>query len=183
MREIEVKAKVKNIEQLITTLEAAGVKLSAPLKQHDVVWFEAGASLGDMAGKNVVRIRTENDTKSIFTLKQTIAHLDKLEHETIIENPVEMRTAIELMHYKLFTEITKTRRKTQIGDIEICIDDVNNLGTFIEAEKLCADDVDGDAVRNELWRLLEQFAISKKDEVTKGYDILMREKLTTAEAS
>lgn len=182
MREIEVKAKVKNIEQLITTLEAASVKLSVPLKQRDIVYAEPGA-ISNQPGYNYVRVRIENDDKAILTLKQTVKDLDKIELETEISDADQMLKILQMMRYELFNDLTKIRRKAKIGAIELCVDEVENLGTFIEAEKLCADDVDGDAVRNELWRLLEQFAISKKDEVTKGYDILMREKLTTAEAS
>lgn len=177
MREIEIKARVRDATALMQALASAGVQLGEPLKQHDVVWFEKGADLANMTGWNVVRIRTENDVRSIFTLKQTVADLDKLEHETAIENPSEMRAAIELMHYELFVEVVKTRRKTKLGDIELCVDEVEHLGTFIEAEKLCPDDADGDTVRAELWQLLESFGISRADETTKGYDILMREHL------
>lgn len=175
MREIEIKARVKNKDQLISLLETKGYKLSAPLKQHDEVWYEPGAPVGAV-GKNVLRIRTQNDTTTIFTLKQTIAALDKIEHETEIADAEQMRTIINLMHYLPYASVIKTRRKAMIGDIEVCVDDITGLGVFIEAEKLCANDADGDTVRDELWSLLSEFGVSKDSQVTKGYDVLMYEK-------
>lgn len=175
MREIEVKARVQDADALLAALKSHGVVLSEPLKQHDIVWFEQGSDPKNMVGRNVLRIRTENDAQATFALKQTVADLDKIEHETIIDNPEEMRAAIELMHYELYVEVVKLRRKAKFGDYEICVDEVSQLGTFIEIEKLCDETADGDAVRDELWQVLAKLGISGSDEVTQGYDILMRE--------
>ena len=175
MREIEIKARVDDSAKLLETLVRAGVQLGAPLTQHDIIWLEPGAQAGEV-GRNVLRIRTENDTKTIFTLKKTIASLDKLEHETEVINADEMRSIIDLLGFELYSEVTKTRRKANVGDIEICLDEITGLGTFLEAEMLCADDANGDAVRIKLWELVSIFGIEKTAETTKGYDILMREK-------
>lgn len=174
MREIEIKARVHDQDRLVAALKQKGAIMSEPIKQHDEVWYEPGAPVGTV-GKNVLRIRTQNDTTTIFTLKQTVAALDKIEHELEVANAEQMRAIIELMHYVPYSSITKTRRKTHIGEIEVCVDDVEGLGRFIEAEKLCANDSDGDAVREELWDLFEELGISKDDQVTKGYDVLMYE--------
>lgn len=174
MREIEIKARVTSKEQLFESLHTRGIALSDPIKQHDEVWYEPGAPIGTI-GKNTLRIRTQNDTTSIFTLKQTVAALDKIEHETTIDNAEQMRAIIMLMHYIPYSALTKVRRKATVGDIEICVDEVEGLGTFIEAEKLCANNADGDATRDELWELLSTIGISKANQVTKGYDVLMHE--------
>lgn len=174
MREIEIKAQVSDKDRLIAALEQKGGALSEPIKQHDEVWYEPGAPIGTI-GKNVLRIRNQNDTTTIFTLKQTVAALDKIEHESEVADAEQMRAIIELMHYIPYSNITKIRRKTHVGDTEVCVDDVEGLGLFIEAEKLCANDSDGDAVREELWHLFNELGISKDDQVTKGYDVLMHE--------
>lgn len=176
MREIEVKASVANKESLLRALEAAGIQLGEPLKQRDIVYNEPGATTAT-PGHNFLRVRIENDTKATFTLKQTVKDLHKIEHETEISNPDEMIAMIELMRYELFNDLTKIRRKTKVGDVEICFDEVEGLGSFIEAEKIAGEDVDAEAIRVELWHILETYGVDRGGEVTKGYDILMREKL------
>ena len=176
MREIEIKAKVKNHDAIEAALKSAGIVLGPALKQHDVVYNEPGKTTPGN-GHNFLRIRTENDTISTFTLKQTVKGLDKIEHETDVSDPVELERMIELMHFEQFSDPTKPRRKAKFADYEICLDEIDGLGTYIEIEKLCPDDADGEAVHEELWSVLESFGVNRDDEVTSGYDILMREKL------
>jgi predicted adenylyl cyclase CyaB len=79
-----------------------------------------------------------------------------------------------------YSDLTKTRQKAKLTDIEICLDTVDQLGTFIEAEKLTADDADYQAVIDELWVVFEALGITRDDEVTDGYDVLMNKKFATA---
>lgn len=176
MREIEVKAKVHDKDSLITKLKSHGVELSVPLKQRDIVYHEPGA-LPTIVGSNFLRVRIENDKNATFTLKQTVKDLDKIEHETEISDATEMLKIIELLHYEPFNDLTKIRQKGTFKDYEICLDEVENLGIFVELEKLADDDADGEAVKKELWQALDELGIREQDHVTKGYDVLMREKL------
>ena len=70
-------------------------------------------------------------------------------------------------------KVTKVRQTTNVGEFEICIDEVEDLGSFIEIEKI--SDEDSDAVRSELNDFLEILGVSASDEVHKGYDILIME--------
>lgn len=42
---------------------------------------------------------------------------------------------------------------------------------------ICDEDEDASAVQEKLWNLLEPFGISRVNEETSGYDILMRRQL------
>jgi predicted adenylyl cyclase CyaB len=106
--------------------------------------------------------------------------MDSIEHETEVADDVELEKIIEQLSFVPYSDLTKTRQKAKLTDIEICIDTVEELGTFIEAEKLTADDVDYQAVIDELWVVFEALGISRDDEVTDGYDVLMNKKLATA---
>jgi adenylate cyclase class 2 len=174
MREIEIKAKVTSKDGLLATLQAKGIELGEPKKQHDVVYAEPNA-VEDPSAHNWLRIRTEDDKMVIFTLKRSInGQLDNIEHEVRVDNSDEMDSIIKHLGYEHFSDLTKIRRKTMVGDIEICLDEVPELGIYIEAEKLCAEEVDGDKVVNELWQLLESLGVHRSDEETHGYDVLMR---------
>lgn len=177
MREIEIKAKVSDKTSLIEKLTAAGVMLGDPLKQHDVVYARPGAINGN-PDENWLRIRTQNDEKHIFTLKRSMTgELDSIEHEVTINNDDEMRAIIKYLGYELFSDLTKIRQKANIDNIEICLDEVPELGVFIEAEMICDEDEDAIVIQQKLWNLLEPFGVSRVNEEASGYDILMRRKL------
>ena len=174
MREIEIKARVADSDDLISKLEKQGIELGKPLKQHDVVFGQIGVKDG-VKGSIWLRIRTENDSKITFNLKKAIAgQLDNIEHETDIEDAEEMRSIIETMGFELYSDLTKIRRKAKHEDLEVCFDEVPGLGKFIEAEKMVDNDANGEEVTNDLWKFFNSLGISKRDEETYGYDVLER---------
>ncbi len=173
MREIEIKARVTNKQGLLKTLSDKGVVLSSPIKQHDVVYGIKDAG-ENSPGSVWLRIRTENDTKTIFTLKKQVqGGLDSLEHETEVADAEEMEAIIHQLGFVLYSDLTKSRQKAKIGEIEICLDEVEEIGVYIEAEKLAKEDADGDEAVKELWEILSDLGIRRADEVFDGYDVLL----------
>ncbi len=180
MREIEIKARTNGSATIIAALEARTITVSTPVKQYDRVF-----GLPEEVGDNInhapwLRIRTEtkNDqVTTILTLKKTVTRqLDSIEHETEVTDSQEMAHIIRHLGFVPYVELTKTRQKAIVGDIEICLDHVDGLGDFIEAEKMTDEDADYDAVVAELWEVFESFGISKDDAVTDGYDVLLKNK-------
>ncbi|HSW91279.1 MAG TPA: class IV adenylate cyclase [Candidatus Saccharimonadales bacterium] len=178
MREIEIKARTADKKAFIDALIERGVAVSDPVTQHDRVFGVAGVDGDD--GDNAapwLRIRTETKqgaTKHIFTLKKSVTNqMDSIEHETEIADETELEKIIEHIGFVPFSDLTKTRQKAHFGEIELCIDTVDGLGDFVEAEKLTDEDADYDTVANELWKVLEECGVSRDDYVTEGYDVLM----------
>lgn len=181
MREIEIKAMVQDKASLLRAIKNAGIQLSAPIKQHDVVYGQAGVA-DNAPGSIWLRIRTENDAKSIFTLKQQhTGGLDSIEHETEISDAKELAAIIDALGFTLYSDLVKTRQKAHYNDIEICLDEVENLGTFIEAEKLTEEDSDGKSIVEELWSKLEKIGVDRSNEVFDGYDVLLNRKLASTQ--
>jgi adenylate cyclase class 2 len=176
MREIEIKAKVSNKQALIDKITQSGIQLSDPIKQHDVVYGQKDVA-DNAPGSIWLRIRTENDTKIIFTLKQSHqGGLDSIEHETEVSDSEELASIILRLGFTLYSDLIKTRQKAKFNDIEICVDDVEGLGVFIEAEQLANEDADGELIAKNLWSELEKFGVDRSDEVFEGYDVLMNKK-------
>lgn len=186
MREIEIKVKLADIDSARQSLEKAGIVLSQPKEQHDVVYClpENLQSVGGDTSVNWLRIRTENDTTAYFTLKRSVSgSLDSIEHETVVEKSDELAKILDYMGYVVFSDLTKTRQTGHYGEsIEICLDEVSPLGGFIELEKLCADDVDGAAIEKELFAALALLDVEYTERMTKGYDELMNDYLAQSEA-
>ncbi len=153
--------------------------MSEPLIQRDQVFGLPGVDGGDNTnGAPWLRIRTETKngiTRQIFTLKKSVTNqMDSIEHETEINDALELAAIIKHLGFTPYSDLTKSRQKARMGDIELCIDRVEGLGDFVEAEKLTEDDADYDAVAEELWQILESFGIKRSVQVIDGYDVLMR---------
>jgi adenylate cyclase class 2 len=160
-------------------LKTQSVVLSEPIVQHDRVFSPGDVDNHSSERKDAswlrIRAETKNDkTKHIFTLKKSVTtSLDNVEHETEVLDERELERIIHHLGFTPFSDITKTRQKAMVGDIEICVDAVDGLGDFIEAESLTGEDVDYEAVVAKLWMILERFGVSREDNVTDGYDVLM----------
>ncbi len=64
-----------------------------------------------------------------------------------IEDANEIAHMLERLGYAHGVPIKKTRQIAKYNQLEICIDEVDGLGIFIEVEQLTNDDVDGDEIQ------------------------------------
>lgn len=178
MREIEIKVRVHDKSKLLTLLAEGGVVLSHPVTHHDRVFGPNGVD-GDDGGNSApwLRIRTEikdGQARHIFTLKKSITNqMDSIEHETEVADDQELAKIIEYINFVPYSDLTKTRQKAQVGEIEVCVDTVDGLGDFIEAEILTDEAADYESVAATLWVFLEQFGVLRADHVEEGYDVLL----------
>lgn len=183
MREIEIKVQLKDASETLKKLEQAGVVLSAPKTQHDVVYcLPQDLHSGPSPEVNWLRIRTEDEKTVYFTLKRSVSgSLDSIEHETTVEKGSELEAILGYLGYVVYSDLTKTRRTGHYGDsIEVCFDEVAPLGSFIELEKLCELDVDGEVVEQELLATLDTLGVEYTERMTRGYDELMNDMLANA---
>lgn len=174
MREIEIKIKVKDLDSLEQDLVKAGCVFSEPIKQDDVV-YSAGPDSGarptlGTEGHLAIRIRRQGNTAE-FTLKQQKSgEMDNIEHETKVDKPEAIHEILGLLGWKPQIEVKKIRKKGKLGKYEICLDRVEELGDFMEIEKMTDNNDDPETVRKELFDALKPLGFSEKDEETRGYD-------------
>lgn len=175
MREIEVKMRVDDVSSLEQKLKNKGCVLSAPINQHDIIYSRGGTSEWESAeeGDIVIRIRRQGD-KAEFNLKQQkSSELDNLEYESQVANPEAIHHILLLLGWTPQVEVKKIRKKGKLGEYEICLDEVERLGSFVELEKLTDDNADPAKVQEELLQIVESFDISRTDLEVRGYDTLM----------
>jgi adenylate cyclase, class 2 len=169
--EIEVKAKVNDFEELKNKLKELGCVLSEPTIQDDYIYNKKGINLKEKKDTPVLRIRQQGE-KILFTLKKNRNNeLDCIEKELEIKDKNIMEDIFVLLDYEKTVEVHKKRIKTNYKEYEICLDEVDGLGSFIEVEKL--SDEDGEKIQNELFDFLETLGISKSNRVFQGYDTLV----------
>jgi adenylate cyclase, class 2 len=177
--EIEVKARIKDRAALVEKLAAMSCILSEPVVQDDTVYVENVGSLNlFMVNKVFLRIRIIDDAKVILTAKQSkdkaARNLIKLEHEVSVDSAEEARAMLIMMGYREAVHVRKSRQVATYGNYEICIDEIDDLGSFIEVEAM-GDESRALEIQDKLWQFLHSLDISPRDKITKGYDILMLE--------
>lgn len=173
MREIEIKLRVNDLRSLEKKLKERGCVLSTPIRQLDTVYTRGNnvdVFAGTKEGNIVIRIRRQDDKAELNLKQQRSGELDNIECESKIDDPEAVHQILLLLGWQPQVEVKKIRRKGKLGIYEICLDQVEELGNFVELEKLTADDADPQEVRGELICALEDLGLSRADEEQKGYD-------------
>ena len=175
MQEIEVKSWVEKPEPFLAALKTAGIVLGDPVTQDDVIYVTGDWEFTRfMNDRNIIRIRQQNGT-TIFTLKRPgVNELDTaIEEEVTVSDAKTLDRMLKLLEYRPILEVHKTRAKAQHQGMEICLDQVEGIGTFIEVERL-VEQGDAEAIQEELFQFLESLDITRENRVTRGYDTLVR---------
>jgi len=173
MREIEIKLRVDDFADLENRLTERGCMLSMPISQHDVIYSLKGSAEefeSAREGDVIIRIRHLQDSAELNLKQQRSNEMDNLEYETKVADPEATHEILTTLGWKPVIEVKKIRRKGKVGEYEICLDEVEGLGTFVELEKLTTEDSDPAAIREELFATLEALGLSRADEETRGYD-------------
>jgi adenylate cyclase, class 2 len=180
MYEVEVKAALRNRNEVIQNLINLGCEFSEELHQVDYVFFPKGFSFPPPIGTAVLRVRNQND-KYFFTLKMSQSNRqDSIEREMSIGDGPMMIEILKLMGWQEAPTVDKRRNKTNFKDMEIVLDHVEELGEFIEVEKVVKNENEGERnkIQSELFAFLETLGIKKEDQVIDGkYDIMLWEKM------
>ncbi len=182
MREIEVKAHLKDKELFLKKASEKNISFSEPVVQEDTT-YETKTPYDDPQW-NIFRIRKQ-DGKVILTMKYKASDRsrDNHERETTIEDANEVADMLERVGYSVGVRIHKSRRTAKYQGLELCLDDVSELGSFVEVEKLADDNADVDKIQSTLWQLLLELGIHPEDRVHKGYDNLMHEHIKSKHKS
>jgi adenylate cyclase, class 2 len=180
MREVEVKYRVADLGALLSALERRGVALGEPLRQSDQAYAPAGWAYGDdRRGVPFARLRTV-EGRHTFTVKRPAENvLSCEEHETAVADRDQMHLAILAMGFWPTVRIVKTRRTGELGDLAVCVDELDDLGVFLEVERMVPDEIPGEAVQAGLSRFVESLGI-EAEQTAQTYDVLVRGLLASA---
>ena len=176
MNEIEVKAKISYPKKILKLLQQKGFEFSRGVRQKDDIYYEKGKDVNNLGSNPVVMRIREQEGLATLTLKIPRANdLDCIEKETTVSDKSQMRAILELIGFKKRVTIVKTRKKATKGNLTVCLDQVKDLGTFVEVEMLSSDN-DGVSTQGKLYKFLTKLGIKEEARVFDGYDIQMRKK-------
>lgn len=175
MQEVEVKYRVVgSVQDLLAALARVDVELGEPVLQEDQAYAPTSWDYGDpKSGVAFARLRTV-DGRHTFTVKVPAANeLACAEHETPVADRDQMHAAVAAMGFRPTVRIAKVRRAGAVGDVAVCVDDVEGLGLFMELEQLVGDDVAGEAVQAELDAVVRSWGLDV-ERTRATYDSLLR---------
>ncbi len=174
--EIEVKVRLKDLESIKKRLLEKGAVFGEPVVQEDMYFKEPGFDPNRIQGPGdiIVRVRRE-DGKSILTLKALTEILGAWkEHETEIANPEEMENILKTAGFVNAFNINKSRAVGELGEFELCVDDVKELGKYMEVSVISEEK---EKTRNRIIAFLKELGFEEKDIEKRGYGEIIGEKL------
>lgn len=181
MREVEVKAKISDLELTLEKLKELGCEFGQEISQKDIIYIKNGLTLVGKKERNFIALRTRSqEEKTLFTLKKSQENeLDSIEIEFEIGDAEKMKLVLEMLGYNEIVRVNKIRKKCKYNKYEICLDEVDGLGKFIEVEEIIKDNGDSLRVQKELWNFLSSIGVKEEDRVVNGYDVLMYKELNS----
>lgn len=149
MIEVERKYRVDNTSYIIKRLGELGYKKTESVHQYDIVFLQKSDSFKTFkVGDPVIRIRKANSL-STLTFKRAINNDgDTIEHEIKVEPTSEVEEFLLEIGFKPITKIEKVRTEFKLDPITISLDEVTNLGHFVEVEILCIEGEEEQAKEN-----------------------------------
>jgi adenylate cyclase class 2 len=138
--EVEIKVKVDNLVEIKEKVSKIG-KLVKAIKQVDDYYIPAHRDFFALKPHPVeyLRIRT-NPGKVVLEYDLSVNKREDGEHdyaeeyETEILNKEELEKILKFLDFKKAVTIEKNREYWMCGGIEVALDTIKNLGTFVEAE-------------------------------------------------
>lgn len=165
MIEVEVKAKVKDFTPIKKILiEKLNANFKGTEYQEDT-YFNAphkDFSITDEAFR--IRKITVNGEKQLFITykgpKIDSKSKTRIEYETDIGDSKIARNIFESLGFKVTADVVKSREIYHYQNFEITLDSVKNAGTFIEIERVLADNKDYNQSLDEIFNLFEKLGIT-----------------------
>lgn len=178
--EVEIKVKLDNHVEIKEKVSKIG-SLVKSIKQIDDYYVPFHRDLFAHKPEPIehLRIRTNPD-KIVFEYTRTInlrasGDYDYAEeYETEISNVEEFKKTLEFLDFKKVITVEKNREYWVCGDIEVALDEVKDLGHFIEAEAK-GDFKDEKEAKEACIKFLENLGIEKVEDtqIKKGYPQLL----------
>jgi adenylate cyclase class 2 len=137
-REIEAKIKVFALAPTQTRLQALGAKFMHTVRQVDTYFMDTHKLLHKKdCGLRIRQQVVDNAASAMITFKgarEAGKYKSRPEYETGIDNVQMTEHIFEALGYYKRLTVEKQRTLWQLDGCEVCLDEVVELGTFIEVE-------------------------------------------------
>ena len=175
MREIELKFKVDDLDSFIEKLEKLGCSLSDVVYQNDTIYVENLDNIESVEGSIWLRVRKLNDKIEMNLKKQAVKKSESQEIEFEVSDYEKANNFLKTLGYKEWVRVNKKRRYSKYLNANICIDEVERLGSFVEIEYLIAEEDKKINYEDELLQIATELGIYISKRVNSHYDTMIFE--------
>lgn len=174
---IEIERKFHLTPQQRTTIEKELQSRYGLLKakhQIDEVFLHGIASFKDFVqGMPITRLRTENDVSKLTYKRRLNEAGDMIEHELTIGSADTMRRILEELDFQSVTTVDKTRLEVSDGTITYALDNVKDLGAFLEIEITTNNRDEQSEAEQRIMAAAATFGLTAHEIEPKKYDQLL----------
>jgi predicted adenylyl cyclase CyaB len=176
---MEVESKVRltdaEVSQLLERLTELGVKLGPAQLQRDVYYKEAGFR-GKIQGTDgyILRIRYSGERSTLNMKRLTTEEGVWTEVETQVADGHAVEKIIKTIGLEHAVNVTKDRRSGETDGLEVVIDDIEELGTFLELA-VEGDELDVATARQKINTFLSKLGIAEDRVEYRGYPTILLE--------
>lgn len=172
--EVEIKVKIEDIEDIVERLKKLDALIEKPKKQVDCYFMRKDHEMGTYrAGDFIVRIRDCEKGKFLTYKEITDRKGIWKEHEVKIDNLREMESILKSIGLIEVFKINKERISGKVGKFSFNVDNVKELGKYIEVELI---EDDGEKAQEKIKDFYQKLGISKDQLERRGYGELWQEK-------
>ena len=163
--EIEIRAQIKNLDNIEQNIIKLGTKLIKEKKQTDKYFGEI--NLYRKIGYSfLMRVRDEGD-KKFLAYKGAKLKKDGIweEYEFEIDNTKKVTEMLKDMGLEEIITVKKCRKVYALDGLTLCLDTIEGLGNFIEIECLDSKNFNKRKIKD----LMQKLGIKKAQILDKGY--------------
>lgn len=181
--EVEIKVKIDNFEEIRKKVSERGILVKS-IRQIDEYYVPCHRDFFAQKPHPTewLRIRTNPD-KVVFEYDKSVnkkadgGQEYAEEYETDILNVEDFRKILGFLDFKKIIAVDKQREYWDCGDLEIALDRIKELGSFIEVEAKGSFETATEAEK-ECLKFIEKLGIKNIEEkhIKKGYPVLLLNK-------
>lgn len=176
MKEIEVKYQLEDRNKFLKKLEALGCEISEVNHQKDTIYVSDVNHIENTPGSIFLRVRKDNDKIELNAKKHEKVMQARTEVEFGVSSYSDANKFLELIGFQKWVEVSKKRVHTFYKDCNICIDEVDTLGSFVELEYVVDDKEEEEKVLEKIEEIAKEIGIDTKRVVNQYYDEMIAER-------
>lgn len=174
MREIELKFKVDNIDEIISFLNTNNCEISQPIYQNDTIYVQNLNNVESKEGSVYLRVRKTNQKVELNYKRQSAKKMESEEIEFEVSSYQMANEFLKAIGFKEWVQVNKVRKYSKYQEYNICIDEVERLGTFVEIELLVNEQNDID-YESKLLEIAKEMKIDTNNRINSHYDTMIFE--------
>lgn len=175
MREIELKFKIEDIDKFIKKLESLGCEISDCINQSDTIYVENLDNTESTEGSAWLRVRKCNEKIELNFKKQSAKKSESQEIEFGVDDYDKANCFLKALGYNEWVRVNKKRRYSSYLNANICIDEVERLGSFVEIEYLIDENDTKNNYEEKILEIAEEIEIDTTKQINSHYDTMISE--------